>query len=926
MNSLPTPSAHAAANIRFAGWIGVGLIVLGLLVLVGWAFDLGFLKSVIPGRPTMKVNTALGLVLLGATLLLRARGARRTSRWLAAGLAVLALAHLWEHLTGADLGIDQLLTTEALAEGAGRMALITSLALASLGVGLWLDGSTSPRAAMASDGCAVFAALIALAGLAGHLYGFYPLRSLGPVVATIALHTSIALLLAAFATIAVDPMSPLARIVRADRAGGRFARLVLPVALLLPLAAGGVRVVAHELGWFGMELGVLWMVLASIFGFGGAVLIAAVQLNAADDRSLAINAGLERTVAERTAQLQAAVGRLESHAAFARGVLDSLSTGVAVLDAEGNVVEVNAEWRQVARAAGAATGTELIGANYLLACERAVGGAGGQGAAAALEGIRAVMRGERMLHTLEYPCDDPDGTRYWYLLRVTPLSDRPGWVVVSHQDVTERKALELEHASSEELLRSMGNMARVGGWELDVATGRSRWTEAVYRIHEIEPAEHPPLERAFEFYAPEAWSAITSAVRTGIEHGAPWDLELPFVTATGRRLQVRVRGEAVREDGRTVLLRGILQDVTDLHHAQQALRDRETSYRSMFETNPQPMFVYNPTDFTMLAVNAAAVHRYGWTREEFLGLHLTDLHPPEEVDPVHAKVATLDPGFATDIAWTHRTRDGERMEVEVSSHGVTFEGHPGRLVLVHEVTERNRIERELRAKNTELERFTYTVSHDLKSPLVTVRTFAGYLADDLAAGDTAKVSSDLGYITHAADRMARLLDELLELSRVGRNRNPPVRTSFREIAEEALRLTAGAVSRSGAQVELDAADVPLYGDRTRFTEVWQNLVDNAAKFMGEQSQPRIHVGARDAGGETEFFVRDNGIGIDARHGERIFGLFDKLDTRSDGTGVGLALVRRIVELYGGRIGVESDGVGHGSCFKFTLPDARRPAP
>lgn len=800
MHSQPTSRLSAAANIRFAGGVGVGLIVLGLLVLVGWMFDLGALKSVVPDRPTMKVNTALGVALLGATLLLRARGARRTGQWCAAALTALALAHLWEHLTGVDLGIDQLFVTEALADGGGRMALITSLALAALGVGLALDRTTFPRAATVSDGCAVFAALLALGGFAGHLYGFYPLRSLGPGVATIALHTSVALLIAAAAALALDPTSPLARAVLADRAGGRFARIVLPVALLLPLAAGGLRVVAHELGWFGMELGVLWMVLASIVGFGGATLIAAAKLNAADDRLLATNAALERTVAERTVQLQTAVGHLESHAAFTRGVLDSLSAGVAVLDAAGTVVEVNAQWREVARAAGAATGAELVGGNYLAACERAIGGPGDQGAATALAGIRAVMRGERTLYTLDYPCDEPDGSRYWYLLRVTALAHRPGWVVVSHQDVT------------------------------------------------------------------------------------------------------------------------------DLHHAERALRDRETSYRSMFETNPHPMFVYDPVALTMLAVNAAAVHRYGWTREEFLALRLTDLHPPEEIDRVEAKVPSLAPGFATGIAWTHRTRDGERIEVEVSSHGVTFEGRPGRLVLVHEVTERNRIERELRSKNTELERFTYTVSHDLKSPLVTVRTFAGYLAEDLAAGDTAKVTSDLGYITHAADRMGQMLDELLELSRVGRTRNPPVHTSFREIAEEALRLAAGAVSRAGARVEVDASDVPLYGDRTRLTEIWQNLVDNAAKFMGTQSHPHIRVGVREAGGETEFFVRDNGIGVDKRHAERIFGLFDKLDTRSDGTGVGLALVRRIVELYGGRIGVESDGPGHGSCFVFTLPDARRPAP
>ena len=277
--------------------------------------------------------------------------------------------------------------------------------------------------------------------------------------------------------------------------------------------------------------------------------------------------------------------------------------------------------------------------------------------------------------------------------------------------------------------------------------------------------------------------------------------------------------------------------VAERQRAEETLREREASYRLMFEANPHPMFVYDPTDLAILGVNEAAVHRYGWPREEFLSLTLAALHPPVELEAVRAKVGSIGPGYLTGVAWNHRTRSGEPMEVEVSSHGVHFDGRQGRLVLVHEVTERNRIERELRAKNAELERFTYTVSHDLKSPLVTVRTFAGYLQDDIAAGDAAKVAADLGYISHAADKMAHLLDELLELSRLGRTRDLPVLTSFREIAEEALRLTAGAVSRSGAQVELEPGDVPIRGDRTRLIEIWQNLIDNATKFMGLATRP-----------------------------------------------------------------------------------------
>ena len=121
------------------------------------------------------------------------------------------------------------------------------------------------------------------------------------------------------------------------------------------------------------------------------------------------------------------------------------------------------------------------------------------------------------------------------------------------------------------------------------------------------------------------------------------------------------------------------------------------------------------------------------------------------------------------------------------------------------------------------------------------------------------------------------------------------------------------------QVEVPA--VTLYGDRPRLEEIWQNLVENAVKYMGGQAAPRIELGVEEAGTDLVFFVRDNGLGIDPRFQDKVFGLFEQLDPASEGTGLGLALVKRIVELYQGRIWVESEGLGRGTCFRFTLPQA-----
>ncbi len=233
--------------------------------------------------------------------------------------------------------------------------------------------------------------------------------------------------------------------------------------------------------------------------------------------------------------------------------------------------------------------------------------------------------------------------------------------------------------------------------------------------------------------------------------------------------------------------------------------------------------------------------------------------------------------------------------------------------------EREALIRELEAKNAELERFAYTVSHDLKSPLVTIRGFLSFVRKDARAGNLARLEVDLDRVQAATDKMGILLDELLQLSRLGRVVNPPEHVPFGELAAEAVALVAGPIAERGVEVGIQE-DLPVvWGDRTRLLQVLQNLVENAVKFSGEPPR-RVEVGARRDGDVPVFYVRDNGIGIEASHFDRLFGLFDKLDPNTAGAGVGLALVRRIVELHGGRVWVESEGPGRGATFCFTLAE------
>jgi signal transduction histidine kinase len=231
--------------------------------------------------------------------------------------------------------------------------------------------------------------------------------------------------------------------------------------------------------------------------------------------------------------------------------------------------------------------------------------------------------------------------------------------------------------------------------------------------------------------------------------------------------------------------------------------------------------------------------------------------------------------------------------------------------------QRERIIEQLKRKNQELDRFAIRVSHDLKTPLITLAGFLGYLEKDIKEGNYEKADRDFSQINAAAKAMGKFVDELLDLSRVGRIVNPPADVPFEAIIRDALDATDGLLKARQVQVEVDPIFPFVHVDRARVAQALQNLVTNAVKFMGDRAHPKIRIGFQETEGSHIFFVRDNGIGIPAEHHERIFELFNKLDPNTEGTGIGLGLVKRIVEAHHGKIWVESTP-GKGSTFFFTL--------
>jgi len=256
---------------------------------------------------------------------------------------------------------------------------------------------------------------------------------------------------------------------------------------------------------------------------------------------------------------------------------------------------------------------------------------------------------------------------------------------------------------------------------------------------------------------------------------------------------------------------------------------------------------------------------------------------------------------------------------------------------LRQVSERKRVEASLREneqkleslltelseKNKELESFVYTVSHDLKTPIVTIEGFIGAFREDYGSMLTADGERYLKYMSDAARKMEVLIDDLLELSRIGRIAEKAIKFSFEDLVRSSLKDLRPIIEARGIKVEIQPDMPAIRGARQRLGQVMDNLLTNAVKYIGRDNPaPAIEVGAEEQNGRQVFFVRDNGIGIEERYFDKVFQIFERLPSAkqaSEGTGIGLAIVKRIIENHRGRIWLTSE-VGKGTTFYFTLED------
>jgi PAS domain S-box-containing protein len=503
-------------------------------------------------------------------------------------------------------------------------------------------------------------------------------------------------------------------------------------------------------------------------------------------------------------------------------------------------------------------------------------------------------------------------------------------VLLSFSDITERRQAEQAVLESERRLKRAQEIAHLGSWELDLITDRLTWSDEVYRIFGLQPQEFAATYEAFlQAVHPDDRAAVDAAYSGSIREGRnQYEIEHRVVRRNGEIRIVHEKCEHFRDQsGQIIRSMGMVHDITERKQAEEALQESETRFRSLADSMPQLVWTALPD---------GTVDYYNQRYHAYLDVRLNEDTPREWAEVLHP-----DDRESTLKAWTHSIETDEIYQIEhrVQIADGLYRWHLSRAVPARDdsgqitrwygtttdIHDLKQAEEQLKVyasrlehSNRELEQFAFMASHDMQEPLRKIEMY-GDMLQERAASLTDQERNYVERMRNAAGRMRDMVEGLLQLSRVTTQGKPFGQVDLARITREVLHDLEGQIQRTRGKVNVETLPV-IEGDALQLHQLLQNLIGNALKYQQPGIPPEVHVSAKHLSGRVQILVQDKGIGFAEGDAERVFQPFQRLVGRSqyEGSGIGLAICRRIVERHGGEISALSKP-GHGALFIVTLP-------
>ena len=522
-----------------------------------------------------------------------------------------------------------------------------------------------------------------------------------------------------------------------------------------------------------------------------------------------------------------------------------------------------------------------------------------------------------------------DGKIRWLRAQARVHCDRdanPVSMIGFHLDITELKAAEERQIADQRKLNVALTAGQMGTWDLDLSTGRI-WRSPEYdRIFGHDrPAAEWTIDTFLECICSADRANVVKELIRARETGS-LTIECRIRRADETVRWVTLKGQVFYDESKNPAhMIGVIHDVDVRKRAEEKLQLAEARHQMLMNSvRDYAIYMLDATGHIM-TWNQSAQRQKGYGPDEILGQDIAVFYSPEDRAAGKPKAdleqAERD-GEAVIEDWRYR-KDGSRFWGRVVLTALhDSSGRPqGFAKLTRDLTEAKKAEEDLQRSNAELEQFAYVASHDLQEPLRMVASYTQLLAQRYKGKLDADADEFIAFAVDGARRMQHLIEDLLAYSRVGTRAKDPCLCQMSDIVRGVLRQLRMAIEESGAKIEV--SELPeVWCDDTQMASLFQNLIGNAIKFRRPDGAPVIQVSAERGGGEWIFGVRDNGIGIEARHFERVFQVFQRLQGRENypGNGIGLAICKKIVERQGGKIWLQSQQ-GQGTTFLFSLPYA-----